>query len=115
MKNIIRILTLALVLVGVPAVTTPMTGCAVFDTQATPADRYAELNELFIFGVRNAISARQNGHISDEAWADTYLPAINAGNEALEQMDAARKSGDLTAFNAARIVLNQAIEQIGGQ
>lgn len=98
--------------VGVPyAITAP--GCAIFSSSATPNEKYYEAQELFILAVRNAIAARSANRISDDAWANIYLPAINRGNSILDQMDAARIEGDIDTLAILRSALTELVAQIG--
>lgn len=98
--------------VGVPCVIT-MPGCSLIQRDATPNQRFDDLQADYNFVVRNLIAAKSAGKISDEQWADVFFPLIERGDMALDQMDAARQSGDLTAFDAARIILEQTVIELG--
>ena len=102
------------IVVGAPLVTT-MQGCSLFQQDASPNQIFDELQADYIFVVRNLIAARSAGRISGEQWRDVFLPLIERGDAALDQMDAARQSGDLDSFGAARIILAQTVAELGAR
>lgn len=109
-----RVAIMSLALATAAPVVTVAPGCALFDTTVSSTERFAELQELYILAVRNAIAARSAGRISDTDWRNTVLPAIIRGDEVLDEMDVARENDQLDLMESLRITLRGLIAEIGG-
>ena len=107
MRNYLAVFVCAMAMTGAP-------GCALFDISSTPAERYVDVQDLFTLAARAAMAARAEGKISDSDWETVYLPAINRGSEALDAANDARIAGDLDGLATARIIVEQALAEIGG-
>lgn len=63
-------------------------GCA-----ATPRASFAKSQDIYIAAVGALITAFDSGRISQDDWDQHVLPAINAGNAALDAYDKATQAG----------------------
>lgn len=77
----IAFVTLALIVVL-------LSGCA-----STPRERYAQAQDSYIAAVQTLVDARRAGVFDQETWNGDILPAIELGNDLLDQYGAATKAG----------------------
>ncbi len=62
------------------------TSCALFDTNATPRQKYVESQEAFILATSAAVEAKKAGLIKQEHWDEVVLPLIVEGDKILDSM-----------------------------
>lgn len=63
-------------------------GCA-----STPRERYAQAQDSYIAAVQTLVDARHAGVFDQETWNEDILPAVELGNDLLDQYGAATKAG----------------------
>jgi hypothetical protein len=94
-----------------------MPSCALFDSTASPSERYVDLQEAFIVGVVTATDAKREGLISQDDYDEIVLPLIIEGDRLLDDMKAAIEAGQYDQFRvlsraALRVVTRlQAVRQ----
>jgi len=110
MKNTIRTLVLALAMVGATVSLTPMTGCSVFEVRDTQERKtYFEWQEAYTLAAGTLVAAYDAGEIDQDDWDTIWNPAIQAGNRALDEMEAAIASDNAQQFNLGRFALGEAL------
>jgi len=72
-----------------------VSGCALFDSDATPRDKYIDAQEGFILAVTAAMHGHRAGVITDEVYADIVVPTILEGSALLDSMEVMVASGDV--------------------
>jgi hypothetical protein len=81
-------LLLAVVLLSTVALTALVGGCA-----DTARGRFVQTQDVYITATQALIAARKRGDIDTTTWKEDVLPLIRAGDQALDQYDAATQSG----------------------
>ena len=111
MKNIIRILTLALVLVGVPAVTAPMTGCAAFQS-SHPTQTVRDVGGTYLAVVNTLNSARRSGMIDYDTWHHKVNPVIQEGRSIYRTMKLAATEGNADQVEVLELALEAVVARL---
>ncbi len=62
-------------------------GCALFDRDASPRDKYIETQEAFTLVVGSVLDAKRAGLIEQEHYDDVVLPLIVEGSRLLDSME----------------------------
>lgn len=76
------------------ALVVALSGCALFDSDAPPIQKYHQTQEAYIFVVGSLLDAKMSGQISQERWDRDINPAIQEGSLLLDQMDMLIQAGE---------------------
>lgn len=92
-------------------------GCSAFgQVEDSPTGKFFTAQEAFIAGVRTARAAKAAGKIDQNVWDDFVLPAINRGDEILDDLQAAAIAGDslrVDMLREALVAVNRVLAERG--
>lgn len=89
-----------------------VTGCAVFSGDVVDRQTYTELQSDWITAQGVVLAANAGGLVADIDMANVWIPLFDAGNAALDQLDAATLAGDADAAEAARAAYQSAMRAV---
>ncbi len=90
-------------------VTLSIAGCALFDANASPREKYIAAQELFILTVDPIVEAAKHGIIEKEFYVEKLLPIIEKGYTILERMSVTE---DTTTAEYMRLMILEAISEL---
>lgn len=77
-------------------------GCALFDSNATPRDKYIDTQEAFIAVLGTVVDAKRAGIIPQDRYDAVIIPLVIEGNQLLDEMAAMVSSGSFDQVELLR-------------
>lgn len=82
-----------------------LSGCALFNPDASPRDKYVQTQEAYILAVSALVQAKKSDLIEQDEWDEVYLPLIRRGSELLDSMKVMVEQGDFDEVELLRQAL----------
>jgi len=95
----------ASVLAGTP-------GCALFNPNAAPLDRYTAAKQLYNTTNKALLALKLKGAISQAAWDEAVLPTMDLASAAFDEVEAKLAAGEKVDFDSALNVINRYLDRL---